>query len=237
MKNLTSHLLFILSVLVGLASCKKDRTVTVEKPTIAITEAGLKNSKIGYVGTAFQIGAKIVAPGRVASIKLQITRADSNYGWDLVNTYTTGYAGSEKIEFDEHVDIPADARAGTYTLLLIVTDKYGERAQDKIDFEIVKDPTLPSVSNDALTLANPALLNYAANIRAPNKLARLTVEVQSSVWTKVFEYTDADMVGETTYALNKNIDISDSPSGHYHINIAITDQAGKQISYSYHLDK
>ncbi|HMR85365.1 MAG TPA: DUF4625 domain-containing protein [Niabella sp.] len=222
--NLAS--IFGLFIIGFLFSCKKENNGTL-KPEVVIKEVGVGNSKIAYPGNSLHLDADITAPGKIGSIKLQITLASTNYGWDFVKTYTEGYAGAKNTNFHVDVEVPENATAGQYNLLLIVTDEQGEKTQKKAGFEIVKDATLP-VANNAQAKLNGDMLNVTANISAPNKIAKIAIEVQSPAWTKAFDYTDADLVGQTTYSISKNIDMSQAPNGHYHVNIFITDQAGKK---------
>lgn len=218
-----------------LFSCKKEDAPVLEKPVVTINEVGSNNSRIAYTGNNLHLDAEVKAPGKVASIKLQITLADSNYGWDVVKTYTTPYAGVKNADFHEHIDVPENARPGMYTLLIVVTDEAGEKAQAKVDFEVIKDLSLPSLTGASLKPVSATALNVSGLILAPNKVSRVVVEVQSSAWTREFTYTD--MADQTSFRLNKDIDMSSAPSGHYHINITVFDKAGKQALYAFHLDR
>jgi hypothetical protein len=218
-----------------LFSCKKEDAPFLEKPVVTINEVGSNNSRIAYTGNNLHLDAKVKAPGKVASIKLQITLANSNYGWDVVKTYTTPYAGVKNADFHEHIDVPENARPGMYTLLIVVTDEAGEKAQAKVDFEVIKDLSLPSLTGASLKPVSASALNVSGLILAPNKAERVVIEVQLSAWTKEFTYTD--MADQTSFRLNKDIDLSSAPSGHYHINITVFDKAGKQALYAFHLDR
>lgn len=232
--------LILIGILLGLSisACKKEKTNDIsEQPTIEIKEVGTNNSKVAYTGFDLHIDAEVKAPRKISSIKLQITLAETNYGWDLVKIYKDGYAGTKNADFHEHVDVPATAKPGIYTLLLLVTDENGKTAQTKVNFEVVKDLTLPSIENILLKTVSASTLNISGTIKAPNKVEKLVVEVQSSAWTKEYTYIDADMVGQTSYILNKDVDITGSPAGHYHVNITLTDKAGKSTGYHYHIDK
>jgi hypothetical protein len=109
---------------------------------------------------------------------------------------------------------------------LVVNDENGTQKRYEDTLRIETDPTIPVISNQQAKL-NGGMLNVLANISAPNKISKIAIEVQSAAWTRAFDYTDADLVGQTAYSLNKNIDMSQAPNGHYHVNIRVTDQAGK----------
>ncbi|WP_345952656.1 DUF4625 domain-containing protein [Mucilaginibacter sp. PAMB04168] len=224
-------------LIIILHACQKDAAVVLDKPSIAIDEVGLNNSKVAYTGNDLHVDAAVTGPAKIASIKVQITLAETNYGWDFVKTYTTPYAGSKSADFHEHIDIPETAKAGKYTLLIVVTDEAGNKTQAKVDFEVIKDLSLPRITEASLKTVSASTLNFSGMIQAANKIAKLVVEVQSSAWTKTFTNTDQEMVDQTSYRLSKDIDLSGAPAGHYHVNITVFDKAGKQALYAYHLDK
>jgi len=230
-------------ILALLFSCGKDEDTPPKEEDVAgetlalvIREVGIGNSRVVYAKQDLHVDAKVTAPDKIAYVKMQITLAETNYGWDFIKTYTTGYEGLKNTDFHEHVDVPENASPGNYELLLIAVDELGQRVQAKAGFEIRKDADLPSFNNPRATLNN-GMLHITAGISAPKKIATVDIEVQSSAWTKMYEHTDAGMVGQTAYQLTRDIDISAAPNGHYHVNITVTDQAGKEAVYQYHVDK
>ena len=68
-------------------------------------------------------------------------------------------------------------------------------------------------------------------------MAKVVVESQSSAWTKAFDFTDAEMVGKGSFSFNKEIDMSNAPKGHCHVNISVIDMGGKQAVYLFDLDR
>jgi hypothetical protein len=120
---------------------------------------------------------------------------------------------------------------------MILTDQNGNKTEVKAVFAILKDSSLPTASNMSVVLSNFSLLGISGNIKAPNKIASVTLEIQSAASTREISYTDAAIVGQTEIVFSKTVDMSSFPAGHYHINITILDQAGKSVVYSYHMDK
>ncbi|WP_410221146.1 DUF4625 domain-containing protein [Pedobacter sp.] len=226
--------MFITSLLVF--SCKKEVVSTEAEPVINIREIRVNNNKTAYTGQDLHIDAQINAQEKIKSIKLQITLAESGFGWSFLSTYTKSYEGLKKADFHEHINVPNDAKTGDYNLLIIVTDERGKRSEAKVNFKVIKDLNLPVINNIVLKTSSTNL-NISGEINAPNKIERLEVELQSSAWTRELVYNDVDIKGFVSFMLNKNIDISSAPSGHYHLNITIIDQAEKQMSYHYHFDK
>ena len=145
-----------LIILVFLFSCKKEEVQSREQPAVILKEVGLDNSMFVYAGNDLHLDAEIVATGKIAGIKVQITLAESNHGWDFVKTYTVPYIGLKNANFHECIDVPETARAGKYELILIVTDESGEKIQVKAEFVILKDLSLPKMTG-ASVRTNPAV--------------------------------------------------------------------------------
>jgi len=226
----------LLTVFLFACEKKEDASALIEKPALTINEVGAKNSKVAYPGHDLHIDADISAPGKIRNVKLQITLAETDFGWDFVKTYTTGYEGAKNANFHVHVDVPENARPGIYTLLLIVTDEHGEKAREKVDFEVKRDAALPTITGLSLTPTSSDL-HFSGTLNAPNKIEKFILEVQSAMWTRVFEYSGEEMVGQIAFTLDWYLDLSDAPNGHYHVNITLIDQAGKRMGYHDHFDK
>ena len=127
--------LFILA----LSACNKDKDVVV-KPTVTGLEVGMENNKTGYPGGDLHLEAEILAPGSIASIKVEV-HPDGSAGWKFEQVFTEGYEGAKNADFHEHIDIPANAAPGKYHLHLVVTDKKGNSTTEEATFKLEqKDP-------------------------------------------------------------------------------------------------
>ncbi|TWI84420.1 DUF4625 domain-containing protein [Chitinophaga japonensis] len=229
-------LFMVLSISALFAACSDDDDVRPAAPSITEVEIGADNSKIGYAGSDFHIDAAITAAGSIANVQLEI-HPESGAGWEYDSVYTEGFAGLKNAQFHEHIDIPADAAVGHYHLHLTVTDENGVKAEIEEEIEIRQDATLPSISGLGIELENNGNeLHLETTITAPNKIAEVSVEIHGA-WEEEYTYTDAEMVGQTTYDFHKHIDISAAPAGHYHVHIKVVDQAGKEREFEDHFDK
>lgn len=233
----TKLLLAFLFLAVTFTACKKDNEIDPNAPEINGFELGTNNSKTGHPGNDLHIEAQIVAQGNIASVELEI-HPKSGTGWTVNTTFTEGFSGQKNAEFHEHIDIPADAVLGDYHVHLKVTDQNGRETVVESDLKLVNDPTLPTVSDFEVSLnAAGNDLHAEANVTAPNKIAKITLEVHGNGWEKEVEYTDAAMVGLTTYNFHKHVDVAAAPKGHYHVHLKITDQQNKEIEFEEHFDK
>lgn len=209
----------------------------VASPTITDVEIGSGNNKQAHAGSDFHIEAQIVAPGDIDRVELEI-HPESGSGWQLDTVYTAGLAGLKNAELHEHIDVPASAAVGSYHLHLTVTDKNGNKAEFESDIEVIKDPTLPTVTGFEVEVEDAGKgLHLEAAITAPSKIAAVTAEVHGSGWEKEFEFKDAAMVGQTVFSFHKHVDIAAAPAGHYHVHLKVTDQSGKENEFEGHFDK
>ncbi len=236
MKTTFKSFITILAVIIFLASCKKD-PMPIEKPSITDLEVGSSNNKTAYPGAELHIEAKILAPGNIASVKLEIHKV-SGAGWEFEEVFRGTLVGKKNTEFHEHISVPADAALGIYHLHLSVTDQEGNTTEVESQLEVKVDPTLPTISNFEVEInAAGNDLHVESAIAATNKIAKVIVEVHGAGWEKEFVFTDAAMVGQTSYNFHKHLDISAAPKGHYHVHLKVVDQLNKENEAEEHFDK
>ena len=235
-QNKLAVLALIGTTVLSLASCNKDDDPIIEKPTIEGLEVGHDNNQTAYPGSDLHLDAAILAPGAIASIKLEI-HPEAGEGWEFEEVFTAGYEGLKNADFHEHIDIPADAAEGEYHLHVVVTDKAGNSVEAESHLNIVMDPTLPSIEGFEIAFdAADADLHVEGDVTAPGKIAEISVEIHGGDYEKAFE-VDGDYVGQTEFHLHKHFDLSDAPAGHYHVHLKVVDQEGKENEFEEHFDK
>ncbi|KAA8485311.1 uncharacterized protein DUF4625 [Arcticibacter tournemirensis] len=234
--SLKSSIILFIS-LIFISSCKKDEDETTPAPSLNNLEIGTGNNKTAYPGSDIHIEAEILAPAIIASVKLEI-HPQSGEGWSYEQEYTEGFSGLKNAEFHKHIDIPAEAPLGHYHVHLSVTDALGQSTEVESDLEIKFDPSLPSATGLEVSPNTAGTdLHLEAVISAINKIAKVVVEVHGAEWEKEFEFTDAAMIGQTTYNFHKHVNITEAPAGHYHVHLKIVDQQGKENEFEEHFDK
>ncbi len=217
-------------------ACSKNKDDVPASPLVTDVEIGSGNNKIAYTGSDLHLEAQIIAPGTIANVQVEIHPV-SGTGWKFDSVYVNGFQGLKNAEFHKHIDIPADAAVGFYHLHFIVTDQRGQQKKIEDEIEIKTDPTMPAISGLDLGVGdNGAELHVETVITAPNKIAQVDIEIHGN-WEKEIRYTDAAMVGQTTYNFHKHINIEDAPPGHYHVHFKVIDQAGKEKEFEDHFDK
>jgi len=228
---------FVFIVSAFVTACSKDDDSSLPaSPTINVTEIGSDNSKIGYAGSDLHVDADVVAPGGIANIQVEI-HGEANGAWQFDSVYTDGLAGLKNAEFHKHIDIPENASPGEYHIHFTVTDQSGQKAEFEDHLEIRVDPSLPTAEGFEIGLGDNAEdLHVEADITAVNGISKVIVEIHGP-WETEVEFTDANMVGQTSYHFHKHIDISEAPAGHYHVHLKVVDEAGKEREFEDHFDK
>lgn len=234
--SLKSFIVLFISF-IFISSCKKDEDEIIPVPSFNNLEIGTDNNKTAYPGSDIHIEAEILAPATIASVKLEI-HPQSGEGWSYEQEYTEGFSGLKNAEFHKHIDIPAEAPLGLYHVHLSVTDALGQSTELESELELKFDPSLPVVTGLEVSPNTAGTdLHLEAVISATNKIAKVVVEVHGSAWEKEFEFTDAAMVGQTTYNFHKHVNITEAPAGHYHVHVKVVDQQGKENEFEEHFDK
>ena len=218
------------------AACKKDKVETAG-PSISGLEVGHENNKTAYPGTDIHIEAALSAMANIAKVTLEIHPATEG-GWEYKQEFTEGFSGLKNADFHQHIDVPADAALGKYHIHLSMTDQQGRTTEVESELELKFDPTLPTATGFEVGLNTAGNdLHLEAEINAVNKIAKIVVEVHGPAWEKEFEFSDAAMVGATTYNFHKHVNVTEAPAGHYHVHLKIIDQAGKENEFEEHFDK
>ena len=235
MKTTKNLLLFFLFA-ITFTACKKDEQ-NAPAPSITALEVGTSNSKIAHPGNDLHIEAEISAAGTIKDVVLEI-HPESGDGWNVSTTYTEGFAGLKNAEFHKHIDVPAEAKVGAYHGHLKVTDQNGQVSEMEFDLQVTADPSLATATGFEVGLnAAGNDLHVEAAITAPNKIAKIVLEVHGNGWEQEVTYEDAAVVGKNSYNLHKHLDVTAAPKGHYHVHLKVVDQSGKEVEFEEHFDK
>jgi len=236
MKTTKTLLLLFFLLAATFTACKKDERIA-PAPSITALEVGTSNSKIAHPGNDLHIEAEISAPGNIKEVMLEI-HPESGAGWKVNTTFTEGFTGLKNAAFHEHIDVPADAKVGAYHGHLKVTDESGQVSEVEFDLQVTADPSLAKATGfEAGLNAAGNDLHVEASITAPNKIAKIVLEVHGNGWEKEVTYEDAAVVGKTNYSLHKHLDVAAAPKGHYHVHLKLVDQSGKEVEFEAHFDK
>jgi hypothetical protein len=136
MKTRITGLAIILAALsmLTLNSCKEE----ILQPVITLSELGLDNSKVAYIGADLHIEAEIVAEGTINTVVVEI-HPEGTATWEFDTTYTE-FAGLKNTTFHKHIEIPHTAEAGDYHFHLVVTDNEGNQITSEAELSI-EQPT------------------------------------------------------------------------------------------------
>lgn len=223
------------SVLVLAIGCSKDNKeeTIIAQPKIESVEIGLQNSKKAYTESDLHLEAVITAEAGIKKVEVQvIPEQQGPSAFVVTETYTKAFIGKKEAHLHQHYDIPKNAKEGTYQVVITVWDEKNQKATHTDILTIEKDPTLPTATDKTAAYANDTL-KITAKINAPNKIASISIRVKEITQT----YDTDDVVGQTEYALDKEINVASLPNGHYHFFVTIKDQADKVLTYEGHFDK
>ncbi len=143
MKNKLLVAIMALSSLQIFTSCEEEKTAM---PEVTLSELGLENSKIGYIGADLHIEADVLANGLIESIKVEIHSESDVDGWELDELFTDA-KGLKNTTLHEHVEISLDADTGHYHFHLVVTDQEGQQAvvEEELEIQEPQDKQAPVI--------------------------------------------------------------------------------------------
>lgn len=141
-------------VLGVLVSCENDDDKAA-KPKVNLTELGLSNSKVGYIGKDLHVEAEIVAQGKIEKITIEIhpegeehhSEAEEHDDDELKVVYTE-FKGLKNATFHKHVDIPESLEPGDYHFHFEVVDMEGNQTlvEEELKIEKVSDTEAPKLT-------------------------------------------------------------------------------------------
>lgn len=233
-----SVLCCVLSMVV--ASCDNGDEPTVAKPVATLAEVGEENSKEATAGKDLHLEGDLEAEGLIARIDVTVATADGKTTI-VRQSYTEGkYIGVRNTTFHEHLDIPADAAAGAYTLTFVLTDRLGRSTTFTSALTIkALDRTAPSVTfqevgeGDSHRAVIGQEMHLEAQVEASHKIARIEVELHNTAagYEKVYTYTGEKYLGQTSVLFHEHLEIpADAPEGEYHIHFTVTDANGNSTT-------
>lgn len=176
-------------------SCEKEPAA----PVITITELGLSDSHVAYIGSDLHIEAEIVAEGKIDKIEVEIHQEEGS-SEEIVAEYDE-FSGLKNTTFHKHIDIPAGTTPGTYHVHFSVTDMEGNQTtvEDEIEIEELEDETAPELSitsspESGKTFSGGQTVSISGTITDNVSLAGLLVALVK----ESDNITDADIAGDNT---------------------------------------
>lgn len=240
-------------------SCKKDDEIA--KPVITLTELGLNNSGIGYIGSDLHIEADIVAEGTINTVTVEI-HPEGTGNWEFDTTYTE-FSGLKNTTFHKHIDIPTTVVAGEYHFHFIVVDMEGNQTviESELLIEAPTDSVAPIISitsapSNGQSFANGATISIAGTISDELSLGGIYIGLVKDDQMLADSLVDADntitmlhfhdFFNPLSYSFSCSIvvgattdnDLSPDPivwtAGSYYILVKCKDAFGGNWTYSNH---
>lgn len=216
-------------------SCSDDnKETTGNAPVVKLEEVGHENSKEAEAGDDLHLEGDIFAENLIRSIEVKIVQDGGSFV--ISKSYTDDeFVGKKNVKFHKHIDIPAEAPKGKYTLYFKVTDAVGmsTTVEDKITVTI-PDANAPKIEitevghDNSMTAVAGKKMHLEAHVVAANKVQKIVVEIHKvgADYEKEFEYT-GDYVGLEDVHFHEHPEIpADAPKGEYHLHFTVTDAKG-----------
>ena len=223
-------------------SCKNDDPEPVfAAPVVELTEVGLQNSKIGFVGSDLHIEGTILSEALIQKIEIQIHQEEGG-DFSFGKAYTDGkYVNVKNLDFHEHIDIPVDAPLGEYHLHLTVTDQQGQtttaEAELVLDRKGAKLEGLQVGSKDDRNdgIANAfSKLYIAADIQSEKEISSIKFKAAQQDSENGAELEERDITNsfnKSTGKLSAAVDIPiGAVVGDYLVSLIITDADGNEVN-------
>jgi len=220
--SLTAVVLFF----IVLSSCSGDRS------GISKMMVGEKDSGEATVGSSMPVKATISLDENIAGIELQMASLDAEMDERTFNQqFSDKYSGANAVKFDEQFMFPSGTEAGNYELTLIVTGESGAILQQKRNFRISVDSTVPVVDELEVGInAKGDDLHLAAHITAVKKIRRVTLGLEGEDWSKEFVFEQARIKDQTSIHFHEHAHVDDAPAGIYTLVLTVEDYDGRKAS-------
>jgi len=218
-----------------LTSCSDDKEDKVgNAPVVKLEEVGHKNSKEAVAGGDMHLEGNIFAENLIQRIDVTIAQEGGSF---VISKSFTGdeFVGKKNAKFHKHIDIPANAPVGRYTMTFIVKDKANLSTTVKETITVkVKDNEAPKIKiqevghDNSMTASPGKKMHLSAHITAANKIQKIVVEIhkEGTDYEKEFEFA-GDYVGLTDASFHEYPMIpADAPKGEYHLHFTVKDANG-----------
>lgn len=199
---------------------------------ISNLKVGERNSGEATLGLPMQINADVKLEENIVGIVLDIVSLDiESDEWTYQQDFGTKYSGTNTAKFDEQYMFPNGTLAGDYELTLTVTGESGAIVQQKRDFKILVDSTVPFVDELEVGInASGDDLHLAAHIAAARKIRQVVLLVEGSEWSKEFVFEQARIKDQTSVHFHEHAHVDEAPAGTYQVTLTVEDQDGRQAS-------
>jgi len=184
-----------------------------------------------YIGSSLPFSAQLSSADTIADLIALLTPATG--GEVVLNTRLTSQnlEGIVQAKVEDQIELPADIRPGDYVFSLVMTDKAGARQSVDNPIRLMIDTSSPLVLDLEIGI-NPAGndLHLAAQVTAPNKLAKITVFIHGEEWEKEYEFEGTSVNGKIEYHFHEHAHVDAAPAGTYEVTVTAADQQGRKSS-------
>ena len=227
------------------------------KPAVSLNEVGEENSKTAIVGSDLHLEGEITAENGIKRIDIEIHQEEGGE-FRIEKSFTEGkYIGVKNATFHEHIDIPAEAPAGSYHLYFTVTDQLGQTDTKESEISLTTNLQVKGNISVEKLIAGESDQPESGIVYAYGHLAlQATIKAkQGSIKSIKMNAKQEDGTGEITETdLTEDYDATtgilktvlpkgqdegipmDQPTGIYHLNLIVTLESGESQTFSGHIE-
>jgi len=237
---MNSFKLQIFTVAIGIAafsSCKKDNPDNT-KPKIDIVSEPLENDTL-YTGSELHIEGLVSDNEELSQIKIDIHSAEDGHSHGKISSASffevikiIDLTGRNQV-FIAHVDIPLEAAAGKYDIIITAVDASGNQS-DFVERDIFirnsSDLIAPIIQVQSPSSNGNYTLGAALNINAQlaDNIGLGDVEVKIYRGSNLVFDNDIELA-ESTHTLNLVVPTTGWAAGEYKLEIYVKDQVNNSI--------
>jgi hypothetical protein len=221
-------------IAIGFSSCKKDDPDN-QKPVIASINEPADGDTL-YTGTEFHITGSVTDNEALSQLKIDIHNADDGHSHERINgashweTIIVVSLSGKNQSIDEHIDIPAEAAAGKYHIILTAVDAAGNQS-DIVERDVIirnsGDLIAPQISLSSPTSGSVIALGDNITIagQLTDNIGLESAEVKIYQGTTLIFDQDIELAAPT-HDLNLEVSTSGWTAGDYVLEIKVKDQVG-----------
>ena len=170
---------------------------------------------------------------QVELLLLAMDSKKTSYQKDIARTILT-----KDGDLHDTLLIPEDVKAGAYEIQVRVRYDDGSIQQSKSQLSIKVDSTVPMASPLEVGInAAGNDLHLESVLVVPKGIAYAKVEISANDLKNEYKFDKGHMVGTQQHTFHEHIDLTDYPSGNYHVLLTVCDKENRVATTSGNFQK
>lgn len=221
---------------VGFSSCKKDDPDN-QKPVIASINEPADGDTL-YTGTEFHITGVVTDNVELSQLKIDIHSADDGHDHERINgashweTIVVVDLAGRNQSIDKHIDIPAEAAAGKYHIIITAVDAAGNQS-DFVERDVIirnsGDLIAPQITLSSPLAGSSVNVGDMLNVTGvlQDNLGLESAEVKVYLGSTLVHDHDMELAAPS-HDLSLQISTTGWSAGNYTLEVIVKDQVGNK---------